>query len=147
MFLLLSGGYGYFAGQIPLDFWSEQEPFNARSMPTFIAVFGAVCSVLLIVTRSPTTDWRGLWRLNWRPACLLLALMSVYGVAFTYLGFGISTVLFLMIAFLILGERRMVPMLLVAVPLVAGFWLILKLLGIQLESGAWLMALAAGEFP
>ncbi len=145
LFLLLSGCYGYFAGEIPLDFWSEQEPFNARSMPGFIAIAGIVVSILLIAAPSAKTDWGQLQHMNWRPAALLLVMMSVYGLAFEYLGFVVSTIVFLIVSFIVLGERRVAPMVLVAIPLVGGFWLILKLLGIHLETGAWLEALAVSR--
>lgn len=142
VFLVLSCLYGYFANDIPLDFFSEQEPFNARSMPRFIAACGILVSVLLIVTPSSVTDWRAIRALNWRPALLLLAMMSAYGFMMEPLGFGIATVAFLSAAFVVLGERKPRRILLVTVPLVLGFWLLMDQLGIYLGPGTLVESIA-----
>lgn len=135
VFLVVSCLYGYFANDIPLDFWSQQETFNARSMPRMVAAAGVVCAVVLIVAPSPRTDWALVGQQNWAPAILLLALMSVYGLLIEPLGFIVSTTAFLLTAFAVLGERRPLRMLLVALPLATGFWLLMDSLGIYLEAG------------
>lgn len=146
LFLALSLAYGYGATQIQLDFFSRQETFNARSMPQFIAVCGIICSLLMIVLPSGRTDWSALVRLDWvRPLALVL-LMWGYAASFELLGFPLATLLFLNLAFLTLGERRPLRMLVVSVPLVLGFWLLMDVLGIYLSPGAFfeeLMAAAA----
>lgn len=48
LFLILFVAYGWFASRIPLDFWSEEETFNARSMPYLIAIVGSLISLLLV---------------------------------------------------------------------------------------------------
>ncbi|MCB1692935.1 MAG: tripartite tricarboxylate transporter TctB family protein [Pseudomonadales bacterium] len=145
LFLVLCLGYGYYAGEIQLDFFSQQEPFNARSMPQMIAVAGIVISILLIVTPSTRTDWAFLKDLNWKPALLLLALMALYGAVFDYLGYAIATVLFLVAAFIVLGERRPTRMLLVSIPVTFGFWGLMYLLGISLSPGALILDFLAGQ--
>lgn len=147
LFLIVSCLYGYFANDIPLDFWSQQETFNARSMPRLIAAAGIVSSILLIVAPSPRTDWPIVARQHWAPAVLLLALMAAYGFLIEPFGFIVSTTAFLFAAFAVLGERRPLRMLMVALPLAAGFWFLMDSLGIYLEAGTLLRdaLAAAGE--
>ena len=42
LFLILSGLYVWYIKDIPLDFWSETEPFNARSMPQLYGYAGLI---------------------------------------------------------------------------------------------------------
>jgi putative tricarboxylic transport membrane protein len=135
LFLILSVLYGYYANDIPLDFWSEQEAFNARSMPRIIAGAGIVTSILLIMLPSGRTDWTLMSRQHWLPTAALLVLMSIYGLILEPLGFALSTTLFLCAAFGVLGERNPVRMLAVSIPMALGFWLLMDSLGIYLGPG------------
>jgi putative tricarboxylic transport membrane protein len=134
-FFCLFLAYGYLATDIPLDFWSEQEAFNARTLPYFVAAFGMIVSLFLILLPSGPTDWKAVTRLRWSPAILLLLAMSIYGALFETLGFIVATLLFLVSGYVVLGERRIVAMLLASVPLVLGFWLLMDFLGIYLNAG------------
>lgn len=135
LFFGLFSAYGYLAMDIPLDFWSEEEPFNARSLPYLIAAFGIIVSLLLVVLPSGSTDWKAMTRLKWRPAIFLLLAMSLYGTLLETLGFIVATLLFLMTSYAILGERRAIPMLIASLPLILGFWLLMDFLGIYLSPG------------
>lgn len=136
IFLIVSCLYGYFANQIPLDFWSQQESFNARSLPRLIAAAGILASCLLIVIPAPRTDWTLFSRLRWRPAALLLIMMSAYGLVMEFLGFAVSTIAFLGGAFVVLGARHPARILLVSVSLALGFWLLMDRLGVYLVPGS-----------
>ncbi|MEX0941721.1 MAG: tripartite tricarboxylate transporter TctB family protein [Pseudomonadales bacterium] len=136
VFLIVSCLYGYFGNEIPLDFWSQQETFDARSMPRLLAAAGIVASVLLIVTPVAKTDWSLFSQLRWQPAVLLLILMSAYGFLMEFLGFAVSTILFLSGAFVVLGERKPLRILLVSLSLALGFWLLMDQLGIYLLPGS-----------
>jgi|TARA_B100002003_G_scaffold29528_2_gene24342 putative tricarboxylic transport membrane protein len=136
LFLLLSGAYVYFAGEIPLDFWSEDEVFNARSMPYLIGAGAMVCSLLLILLPSAEFKWRELQNLNWQPLYFILPLISLYGYTLEILGFIVASCLLLFIAFGMLGERRWLRMTGIAAGLVLMFWLLLDSLGIYLAPGA-----------
>ncbi len=138
--MVLSCLYGYHAGDIPLDFWSQQETFNARSLPRMIAVAGIIASLSLILSPSPRTDWSQLTAQRWWPGALLVSLMSAYGMVIPLLGFVVSTVLFLGLAFMVLGERKPVRILAVSTPLAAGSWVLMDALGIHLPTGSWIMA-------
>ena len=135
LFLILCIAYGVYAGDITLDYWSEQEMFNARSMPYLIAIAWSFCAILLIVIPTPKTDWSTALNLNWLPAGLLLVLMSAYGFLLEPLGFVIATILFLVTAFLVLGVQSVRAPLLVAATIAMGFWLLMDKLGIYLAPG------------
>lgn len=134
-FLLLFSAYGYLATDIPLDFWSEEERFNARSLPYLIAIFGMVVSVLLVILPAQPTDWKALTHLRWKPAILLLVTMSLYGLLLETLGFIVASLLFLVTGYGLLGERRKVLMLIASAPLILGFWMLMDFLGIYLDPG------------
>ncbi|MCB1647039.1 MAG: tripartite tricarboxylate transporter TctB family protein [Pseudomonadales bacterium] len=135
MFLVLGLTYGWFIADIPLDFFSEQEPFNARSMPWGIAAATVVVALLLIVF--PAKQEAGIpWKaLNWKPALLLVLAMSGYGLTLEYLGFIGATALFLVVGILILGERRYWQIGCIAISVAVGFYFLMKGLGIYLEPG------------
>ncbi len=62
--------------------------------------------------------------------------MIFYGATLEPFGFIISTITFLILGYLILGERRVKTLILASVPVVIIFWAIMtQLLGIYLSSG------------
>lgn len=134
-FFVVSLGYLYTAQSIPLDFWSEQEPFNARPLPYLIGISCAVVSILMIVLPSPNFEWGELRTLHYLPAVLLLGLMSSYGLFIDILGFLISTTVLLAAGFVILGERRPLRIAMISMGTIALFWVIMDLLGIYLNPG------------
>jgi len=134
-FFVVSLGYLYIAQSIPLDFWSEQEPFNARSLPYLIGTSCTVVSILLMVLPSPTFKWGELRELNYVPALLLLGLMSGYGLLIDVFGFLISTTVLLAVGFVILGERKPLRIGMISIGTTALFWVVMDLLGIYLSPG------------
>lgn len=145
LFLALSCAYGYYATEIPLDYWSRQEVFTARSMPYLVAAGGAIIATLLILVPSSPTDWQRLGKLSWLPALALLVLMSGYALVLEVLGFPLATVLFLAVGWFIMGERRPHWLLGISIPLVAGFWLLMDQLGIYLYPGDLFAVLFGGQ--
>lgn len=146
LFLVLFSVYGYLTGDIQLDFWSEEERFNARSLPYAISAAGVIVSLLLIMLPSADTNWRTLLALRWAPALQLLLTMSVYSIVFEYLGFIAGTLAFLLTSFVILGERRPALMLAAALPLTLGFWLLMESLGIYLSPGELFLDWVNGDY-
>ncbi len=62
--------------------------------------------------------------------------MIFYGLIIKLAGFIISTILFLIVGFRILGERRVKILLLASIPFVVVFWFLLnRILGVYLEPG------------
>ncbi|MBT3736862.1 MAG: hypothetical protein HOG25_19640, partial [Gammaproteobacteria bacterium] len=47
--LALAIGYGVFTREIPLDFWSLEEPINARTLPYLLAITGTILALALSV--------------------------------------------------------------------------------------------------
>lgn len=151
-FLAFSVAYGLQAQEIRLPVFAA-EFFTARTMPTTLAMLGALISILMIVLpqrgpsmRDSAAEWRAL---AWWKIALLGVAMLVYGFILTRVGFIASTSLFLIAGFMILGERRPAVLLGASIPVVLVFWAILdRLLGIYLGAplGRWGTALMrAGE--
>lgn len=132
-FLVLFLAYGYLSLEIPLDIWSQEVGFNARTFPQLIAAGGAFISLLQLILATPVTTALGQYR--WREPLLLLLAMAFYSVALVPLGFVPATALFLMAAFLTLGERRTLVAALISITVPLGFLALMTLLGIHLEPG------------
>ena len=139
--LLFSVAYGLMATRIPLSFLSQQEMFTARTMPYGLAVAGIVLSLAIIVLptvdpsgkKSLTDETRGM---DWSTAILLVVLMLLFGLVMKWLGFILSSILFLLCGFWILGERSVKLMVFSAIPLVLILWCIMSLLlGVYIAPG------------
>ena len=143
VFILICGSYGYFAQQIPLDFFSETEVFNARSLPTMIAIFGIIVGIVQLVhpaatsETSPTRQSFGTFHVI-RPT-MLIGLIFGYAWFVPVTGFLITTCIFLWLSFFAMGERRWILMSGVAVILPLTFQWLMSALGIYLDPGGlWL---------
>ncbi|KEQ18365.1 tripartite tricarboxylate transporter TctB family protein [Endozoicomonas numazuensis] len=138
LFLILALVYGYNAYQIPLQPWSMDEPFTSRTLPIFLSVIGFIVALLMLIlpdneAQSPIESFTGPGR---KVTLALLVLMSLFGVALKPLGFLISTTLFLLGGYWLLGERRIKVLLLASLPVAIGPWFLLaKVLGIYLAPG------------
>lgn len=141
LILLFSIAYGLLASRITLSFLAQQETFTARTMPYALAVLGAILALMILVL--PTADPDGKRTLKsvtqgmeWRKAIFLVVLMVAYGLVMIWLGFIISSILFLITGFYILGERRIKAMFFAAVPLVILLWFVMStLLGVYIAPG------------
>ena len=147
--LLFSMAYGLLAFKIPLSFLAQNEFFTSRTMPYALAVLGMVLTLLILVL--PTADPEGKRSLkeetrgmDWKTAILLVVGMIVYGLVMKWLGFIISSILFLLCGFYILGERRIKRMVLAAIPLVVFLWFVMSsLLGVYIAPGELFYILGA----
>ena len=139
--LLFSVAYGLLATQITLSFMAQHEIFTARTMPYALSVLGGIISLMILVF--PTADPEGKKTLKevtlgmeWRKAILLVILMIGYGLVMIWIGFILSSILFLVAGFYILGERRIKAMFLASVPLVVFLWFVMSsLLGVYIAPG------------
>jgi putative tricarboxylic transport membrane protein len=139
--LLFSLGYGLLATRIQLSFLSMQETFTARTMPYSLAALGIILSLAIIVL--PTGDPSGKKSLreetegmDWLTGILLVVAMFIFGLTMKWLGFILSSIIFLLIGFWILGERRWKLMTFTAIPLVLVLWVIMSmLLGVYIAPG------------
>ncbi len=153
LFLIFSIAYGMATFQIHQMFYAEDGAFNARTLPFALCVFGIVVSLAILVL-PPVSGSDGmdnsfgaaLKGLEWKNVFLLSVLMVFYGLTIQVLGFIISTTIFLMVGFRILGERRVKYLVLVSLPLVLGFWLIMtKLLEVYLAPGSLYFLLGGSQ--
>ena len=139
--LLFSLAYGLLALKIPLSFMAQNEFFTSRTMPYALAVLGFILSLLILLL--PTVDPEGKKTLkeethgmDWKKAILLVVAMIIYGLVMKWLGFIISSIVFLMIGFYVLGERNLKRMALASIPLVILLWFIMSsLLGVYIAPG------------
>ncbi len=135
-FLVLSMAYGYYGSEIRLYPGDELEPMNAQTLPYVLSIMGIGLSVFLLLAGKDTRPQRVNQSKEWLPVVLLLVLTLIYGLTLDWLGFLISTTLFLIGGFWVLGERRWSVLLKVAVPFVLLFWgLLTQVLDIYLAPG------------
>ena len=127
--------YGFATQDILLDFWAEEELFNARSFPILIAIGGSILALLLIMFptafETPSSSVFNIELVG------LVVLMLLYAGLLEQLGFVLATGLFLLTGFLVLGERRLILLGLVTVTLTGGFYFLMAALEIHLPQGAW----------
>ena len=116
--------YGILSQDIRLLPFQETAAFHARTMPEVLTVLGIGLSLAIIVFPG-SRERPSLAGYEWVTCGLFLALMSLYGFSIRPLGFLLSTSLFLMLGFALLGERRPLILVLVAVPLVVAFWVLM----------------------
>jgi len=135
-FLALSIVYGYLAYQIRLFPGDEFEAMTARTLPFFLSGLGILFSLVLLATGKKENLGGNIAGLDWKPVILLMLLSLIYGFALDWLGFLVSTTLFLIAGFWILGEKRPKILLMVAVPFVFIFWFgLTQMLEIYLAPG------------
>ena len=136
IFLVACLCYGYQTTKIPLFPGDEYEAFTARTLPTILAFIGAGLSLLLLLTAKSDDEVTDVAHLNWKLLIGFLILMALYGIGLTYVGFVVATIVFLIIGFLMLGERRKRVLFGASIPFVIAFYLLLtKGLDIYLEPG------------
>lgn len=139
--LTFSIAYGLLAFKVPLTFLAQRETFNARTMPFALGIIGTVLSFLILVLPSGQTDeedkvkdaFRGL---DWSSVGLLIGIMIFYSITLRFLGFVISSIIFLVGGFYILGERRIWLLFIGSVPLVLFIWFLMsRILGMYIAPG------------
>ncbi|MFT7178462.1 MAG: putative tricarboxylic transport membrane protein [Oceanospirillaceae bacterium] len=126
LFLLLSITYGYYAADIPLLPGDKFEPFHAQTMPYWLSGLGVIFSILLIVLKpAPTIESESISNSNLVLMLGLMAFTFVFSVALPWLGFPITTSIFLASSYWLLGERRPKMLVFASVPFALVFWLLL----------------------
>lgn len=141
LFLLFSATYDVMSLNIDNPFASEESAFTPQTLPLALATAGVILSLLTIAKKPAATESSSdisatFQDMEWKPVSLLVGLMVVYGACLPFLGFIISTIIFLIGGFLSLGERNWKIILSCSIILSVGFWFILtQLLGIYLATG------------
>ena len=139
--LTFSIAYGLLAYKIPLTLLAQRETFNARTMPFALGIIGTLLSFFILVLPSGQTDeednvkdaFRGL---DWPSVGFLIGMMIFYSITLRFLGFVISSTIFLVGGFYILGERRIWLLFIGSVPLVLFIWFLMsRILGMYIAPG------------
>jgi len=131
--------YGVLSQQIVLLPFQAKAAFHARTMPEILTVLGIALS-LMVIFKPGAGEKPKLGRQNWLVAGVFLVLMSLYGLTIRPLGFIPSTSIFLIAGFALLGERSVIKLLLIALPLVIGFWVLMTQgLDVFIEPLPWFM--------
>lgn len=124
--------YAWKIGDIRLLPFQANQAFTPRTMPQVLAIIGISLSILIIIFPDSSGPKRLVEtfksnELNWKLGLAFLVLMSIYGLTVRPLGFILSTSVFLMAGFAMLGERNILKLVFVAVPLVVAFWALMSL--------------------
>lgn len=132
--------YLRYALVLPLDPTAGDDSFTARTMPVGLAIAAILLAIVQLFLSIRKGDGNrisvAVQGFNWKTTLLLVLLMGVYSVVFDFLGFIISSFLFLQLGFLILGERRILLSTAVATFLVLFLWAMLtQVFGLYLDSG------------
>lgn len=142
--MLLAGFivYGNGAWQIALFPGQEAAAFTPRTLPLAIAVVGSLlCLARAIATlrhSEPAEDAGG--RLGWVRVAGFCTFMVAYSVLLVQAGFIVATILFLGTGFALLGERRLLILVILPTIFTVAFWFVMtRMLGLYLAPGAlWL---------
>jgi putative tricarboxylic transport membrane protein len=140
-YLAVSIAYGVYTFKIPLTLLSQKETFNARTMPFILSILGALLSLLIIILPSAekkkTETVKMIFNgLDWRRTGWMILLMTIYALAVTWLGFILSSIIFLISGFYILGECRIMMLLAASIPLVFVIWFLMYIiLGMYIAPG------------
>lgn len=131
MLLLFSAFYAWKIGDIRLLPFQANQSFTPRTMPTVLATLAIILSLAVIIFGGNKDPQRlaepfSLGNLNWQLGLAFLVIMSIYGLSVRPLGFLLSTTVFLIAGYMMLGERRPIPLFLASAPLVFLFWALMN---------------------
>ncbi len=150
LFLLLCLIYGYTAFTYELLPFERNMSFLPNTMPMTLSVLGGILALVLIFAPETAPDdgevlgnieVSKLRQYKLGQAIVLLLAMVAYALALRPIGFMASTVLFLAGGSFILGERRYLIMIPIAVTGAFGIWYLVQVtLGIFLRPWPWFIA-------
>lgn len=140
LLLTFSVTYLRYAWVLPLDPTATDSSFTARTLPIGLAAMAILFSLIQLATsfrqRADSRISDSVRGFRWRPTLLLLVAMTGYSLLFDTLGFALGSFIFLLLGFLILGERRLLLSAGVAAGLVGFLWVLLtQAFGLYLDSG------------
>jgi len=125
LFFIFSVFYLYTAHQIVVFTFDENAPFNARTFPIYLGWAGIFFSGLKIILPEkfpPKVDHK---YLDYKSIIYLILVSIIYGAIILKIGYFLSTSLFLIFSYYLLGERRWLWMFLLSFPFVAIFMFLL----------------------
>ena len=134
LFFIFSGFYLYTAYQIRVFAFDENAAFNARTFPIYLGYAGLIFSALYIILPERKPSNVDVSILEYKKTILLVVLMIIYGITILKAGYFLSTSIFLVLSYIVLGERKWLWIFLLSFPFVAIFMYLLHgLLNIYLR--------------
>ena len=134
LFFIFSGFYLYTAYQIQVFSFDEGAAFNARTFPIYLGFAGLFFSGLFVILPETNPSSVDLKVLDYKKTLGLVILMILYGITILKAGFFLSTSIFLVGSYIILGERNWMWIFILSFPFVAIFMYLLHgLLNIYLR--------------
>ena len=125
LFFIFSVFYLYTAHQIVVFTFDENAPFNARTFPIYLGWAGIFFSGLKIVLPEKIPTEVDHKYLDYKSIIYLILVSIIYGAVILKVGYFLSTSLFLIVSYYLLGERRWIWMFLLSFPFVAIFMFLL----------------------
>ena len=134
LFFVLSAFYLYTAYQIQVFSFDENAPFNAKTFPIYLGYAGLMFSAIYIILPETKPSNVDLSILDYKKTIMLVVLMVLYGITILRVGYFLSTSIFLVLSYIVLGERKWLWIFLLSFPFVAIFMYLLHgLLNIYLR--------------
>ena len=134
LFFIFSGFYLYTAYQIQVFTFDEKAAFNAKTFPIYLGYTGLIFSALYIILPETRPSKVDLKVLDYKKTITLVILMVLYGLTILRVGYFLSTSIFLVLSYIVLGERKWLWIFLLSFPFVAIFMYLLHgLLNIYLR--------------
>ena len=106
LFFVLSAFYLYTAHQIQVFAFDEGSPFNAKTFPIYLGYAGILFSALYIILPETKPSNVNLKVLDYKKTIILVILMVLYGLTILRAGYFLSTSIFLVLSYIVLGERK-----------------------------------------
>lgn len=124
LLLVFFVAYGYLSTKITLLPFQLNSAFHARTAPQFLTFAGIILALFLLIKPGDDRpiDTSGM---TFKRVAILCGLMVFYGLTVRTLGFIISTSIFLMGGFWVMGERRWLVLVGASIPVVIGFWVLM----------------------
>lgn len=149
LLLIFSVCYLAATWNIPLNPILGEDYFTARTLPRGLAVIAIVMCIVQLSLPTNANNQNSIRAtirgFRWKPFLLLTGLMLAYGLAFEFLGFVLATVLFLVLGFLFLGEKRIALNVTVSIAIAVFMWLVLtQLFGVYIDTGSFYRLILEG---
>lgn len=120
---------------------NQFEVMSASTFPFYVGIAGIIISLLILIFSFTDKDGEHitlayLKTLDFKTTAYFVAAMLFYGFTIRSLGFIISTIIFLIIGFVLLKEKNIKRILLISVGVSVGFYLLLNnVLGVYIDPG------------
>ena len=120
---------------------SQFEVMTASTFPYYMGIAGIVISLMILIFSFVDKDGERLTltylkKLDFKTTVYFIVAMLFYGFTIRTLGFVLSTIIFLVIGFLLLKEKNIKMILLISCGVSIGFYLLLNnVLGVYIDPG------------